>query len=153
MVKIKPTGPLRNIFFHYGIIINVKENGVYFFHLNKRMFKKSGEMLFIKFDDCTNFKFLQDKPLTESEQKAMLCRLKKILLQRHIPYGLDTEGSHNCETLVIYIKKGTIVKSTEVLNFINKFGYMGTFLVFLFDKIMIVTNAIGYLQCYFEKTK
>lgn len=147
--KVEPTGPLRTFYYHYGMVLNVEENGFYYFHLKKKFFRKYGEIVFIKFENCTNFKFFQDIPLTDSEQKEMLCRLKKILLQRQIPYGLDTKGSHNCETLVIYLKKGKLIKSTEVINFINKFGYLGTFLVFLFDKIMIVTNAIGYIQCYF----
>lgn len=115
------------------------------------MFKKCGQILFIKFENATKFHFIDNYPLSDKKKEEMLYRLRDVLSQNHIPYGLNVEGSHNCETLVIYIKYDQLNKSNEVLNFQKKFGYFGTFFIKIFNKIMKFTNTIGYLKGVFEK--
>lgn len=131
------------------MVINVQQQGYDIVHLRKKLFRKYGEKYFINFKDCSQFKFLNEQPLTVHQKKAMIHRLNKMLSKAQIPYGLNTEGSHNCESFVKYIKKGTVEKSTEVANFEKKFGYSGKFVIFMIDHIMILTNGIGFLLCYF----
>lgn len=45
----------------------------------------------------------------------------------------------------MYIKIGKKLFFFEVLNFENKYGKFGVFVVFCFDKVMFVINKVGYL--------
>lgn len=148
-----PITPFSNFYSHYGIIIDVNEYGVEIFHLYKGIFIRQGQQIFIKFstgnDDIFNFhrgvKFILDDPLNEHEIEAMRYRLKKICSKNHIPYGLKAKDTFNCENLVLHIKTGKKPLSSEVLNFENKFGKRGAVAVSCFDKVMFVTNKLGYI--------
>lgn len=87
------------------MVINVQQQGYDIVHLRKKLFRKYGEIYFINFQNCSQFKFLNEQPLTVHQKKAMIHRLNKMLSKAQIPYGLNTEGSHNCESFVKYIKK------------------------------------------------
>lgn len=79
--------------------------------------------------------------------------MEDVLSKKHIPYGLKYKDTYNCESLVSYIKTGQKNISSQVFNFENKFGKIGSFIVSNFDKVMIVTNKLGYIKCYFDNEK
>lgn len=37
--KVAPIAPLKNIYYHVGMVTNIKENGVEVFHLKKNLFQ------------------------------------------------------------------------------------------------------------------
>lgn len=148
-----PRAPCSNLYSHYGIITDVNENGVEIFHLYKGIIRKHGEKVFVKFttgnNDIFNFnrgvRFILDDPLNKQEIKAMRCRMNEVCSKHYIPYGLKSKDSYNCENLVLHIKTGKKPLSSEVLNFEKNHGKLGAFAVSCFDKVMFVTNKVGYL--------
>lgn len=158
---VSPAATMRKVYSHYGIVTDIKENGIEIFHLNKEILNKYGTKVFVAFstgnDKIFNFdrgvKFFPGDPLTEDQIKYMRCRMEDVLSKKHIPYGLKYKDTYNCESLVSYIKTGQKNISSQVFNFENKFGKIGSFIVSNFDKVMIVTNKLGYIKCYFDNEK
>lgn len=84
------------MYFYYGIIIDVNENGVEICYLYKGIIKKYGEKVFVKFvdgnDNIFNFncgvKFFFDDFLNKYEVKVMCFRMNEVCLKYYIFYGL-----------------------------------------------------------------
>lgn len=157
MFKVAPLAPLNKLYHHVGIVTNIKDYGFEILHLKKGIFIKYAERVFINFNhNKNNYIFNFDRGvefifnnLTEIEIKYLYCRMEELLLQPHIPYGLKSKHAYNCESLALYALKGEKI-SYQVLNFQKKFGIIGYVAVSTFDKVMIITNIIGFIICYFE---
>lgn len=159
-VYVTPVPPLNKIYEHVGLVINVKDDGVEVFHLKKNFFVKHVENVFIKFESDNNIfdfkngvKFILSEPLTKKQLQDMHCRVKELLLLKNVPYGLNLKDSFNCESLVSYVITGEKTTASQVLNFKNKFGIIGSVAVSTFDIVMKITNRIGFIICYFKSNK
>lgn len=158
MLYVAPVAPFNKLYKHVILVTDIKEDGAEFLHLRKGLFIKYAEKIFINFssDDDNIFhfyrgvEFIITNNLSENEIKYLHCRVEEVLLLPHIPYGLRSKNTFNCESLALYIKNGEKTTSYQVINFINKYGIIGYVAVSTFDKVMIITNKIGSILCYIE---
>lgn len=161
LIYVSPVAPLDKLLYHVIIIINIKENGVEVLHLKKGFFIKNAEKVSISFltnnNNYFNFnrgiKIILGKKLKIHEIESLHSRMEKLLLQPQIPYGLYNKNALNCESLAFYVKNGHKTTSYQVINFINKYGFFGNVAVSLFDKVMIITNKIGFFLSYIKNKK
>lgn len=159
--KVAPIAPLNKLYYHVGMVTNIKEDGVEVLHMKKGVFTNSAERKYINFsapkNDIFNFDrgvvFFESESLNENDLINMRCRTEEVLKKKFIAYGLRLNFAYNCETFIIYVKTGEKIISTQVINFEKKYLFIGSILILLFDCIMIVTNTIGFIKCYFKNEK
>lgn len=157
MLKVPPTiSFLKFFFYHYIMILNVDTDQIIYIHLKKYIFRKKCEIVDISLKDISkNFNFrngifihliVSDDQLMK---KHLFSRIQIILLRNQIPYGIKSKYSFNCESLIYYLLFGTRIESVEVRRFEAKFGRIGSFLIFLYDQLLIYTNFIGEIHFFF----
>lgn len=140
------------------MIFDVHKHGIKYLHLKKSILKKEQEIVIVPFHEIeryinfTDGVYIHSNICNDFNRKSMDLRIK-CMINKHIPYALRNKYGFNCENFLYFLLLGIKIESSEVKRFEEKFGKIGNFLVFCFDKFMTVTNFIGEIYYFLQSER